>query len=97
MSYALVTDGTIDRVGTLPKSARRLDSGQWVLGLRDASTELQEACGWFEVFNTDQPADTDTTTHDRSIELVDGTPTVVWTERDKTDDELNPPDRKSVV
>lgn len=91
MSFALVTDDTIQRIGPAPKSARRLDNGAWVLGLRDASAELQQACGWYEITDTAQPADTDTTTHDRSVDLVAGVPTVVWTERDKTADELNPP------
>ena len=89
--YAFVTDSVIRRTGQLPRSARRLDTNQWVLGLSKADTATQEACGWYEVTEVSKPADTDTTTHDRSIELVDGTPTVVWTERDKTEDELNPP------
>lgn len=91
MSYANVTHDTIQKVGTLPKSARRLDNDAWVLGLRDADTATQQATGWFEVTDTARPDDTDTTTHDRSIELVASVPTVVWTERDKTADELNPP------
>lgn len=91
MSYALVTDDTIQRTGQLPRSARRLDNDAWVMGLANASTEAQQACGWYEVTDTAKPDDTDTTTHDRSIELVGGVPTVVWTERDKTEDELNPP------
>lgn len=91
MSYALVIDDTIQKVGALPKSARRLDNQAWVMGLPDADTATQQATGWFEVVDTTRPDDTATTTHDRSIELVGGVPTVVWTERDKTEDELNPP------
>ena len=89
MSFAHVTDGTIDRTGPLPKAARRLDTQDWVLGLRNASVADQQATGWHEIVKVDQPADTDTTTHDRTIELVDGTPTVVWTERDLTQDEID--------
>ena len=92
MSYVLVTDDTIQSIGGLPRSARRLDNDAWVMGLANASTEAQQACGWYEVADTDRPDDTATTTFDRSIELVEGVPTVVWTERDKTDDELNPPE-----
>lgn len=88
--YAQINDDTVT-VGILPESARRLDTGAWVLGLRDADAATQQACGWFAVVDTERPADTDTTTHDSSVELVDGVPTVVWTERAKTDDELNPP------
>ena len=88
MSYAYVTSNTVNaEAGRVPVAARRLDTGQWVLGLRDASVELQEACGWFAVTDTPRPADTDTDTHDRSVELIPG-PTVVWTERPWTPDEL---------
>lgn len=89
MSYALVIDGTIEAVGGLPRSARRLDNDAWVMGLASAPVAEREACGWFAITSTDRPAGTDTTTHDRSVELVDGTPTVVWTERDLTADELS--------
>ena len=85
--YAFVVDGTVQAVGRLPVAARRLDTGQWVLGLADAPVELQEACGWYQVADTPRPDDTATTTHGRTVELVDGTPTVVWTERALTDDE----------
>lgn len=89
MTYAQVTDNTITTIqGRLPKAARRLDDGNWVLGLADATPDLVEACGWHEVVDTVRPDDTDTTAHDRSIELVDGTPTVVWAERVKTADEV---------
>jgi hypothetical protein len=88
MSYALVDDGTIEAEGALPQSARRLDTGQWVMGLRDAPVELQEATGWFEVTDVDKPADTATHTYDRSITLVAGVPTVTWTQRLKTAEEV---------
>ena len=87
----------IQRTGQLPRSARRLDTNQWVMGLATAPVDAQQACGWYEIVTTDKPDDTDTTTHDRSIELVNGVPTIVWTERDKTADELNPaPTREEV-
>lgn len=88
MTYALVTDNTIQSIGRLPNSARRLDNGAWVMGLADATQELREATGWYEVVDANRPADTATTTYGRSVELVDGAPTVVWTERDKTPEEL---------
>jgi hypothetical protein len=84
MSYALVNGTTIVTEGSLPASARRLDSGAWVLGLRDAQVELQRACGWFEVVDVSRPADTATHTYDRTLALVDGSPTVTWTQRAKT-------------
>jgi hypothetical protein len=88
MSYAYVTSGTIQAVGGIPTAARRLDTGQWVLGLPDAPVDTQQACGWFAVVDTPRPADTDTTTHDRSVELVAAVPTVVWAARPWTVDEL---------
>jgi len=89
MTFARIIDTTIDTIGRLPDSARRLDNDRWVLGLRTAPAELQQVCGWYEIADTERPADTPTTTHDRSVELVAGTPTVVWTERAKTDQELS--------
>jgi hypothetical protein len=89
MSYALVDDGTIEAEGALPQSARRLDTGQWVMGLRTAPVELREATGWFEVVDVARPADTETDTYDRTLELVGGVPTVVWVQRPKTQAEID--------
>jgi hypothetical protein len=88
MSYALVIDGTIEAEGPLPSSARRLDTGAWVMGLATAPVELQQATGWYEVTDTPRPADTATDTFDRTLELVGTTPTVVWVQRPKTAEEL---------
>lgn len=87
MTYALVTDNTIRSIGPLPKVAQRLDDGTW-RKLADDTTE-QQRCGYHEVVDIPRPDDTTTTTHDYSVELVDGTPTVVWTPRPKTADELS--------
>jgi hypothetical protein len=89
MTYALVVGDTIQSLGPLPRSARRLDTGQWVMGLKDAALEQQQACGYFEVVRVAQPADTPTTTHDRSVTLVAGVPTETWTERPKTQAEID--------
>jgi hypothetical protein len=89
MAYALVDNGQIESVGPLPVAARRQDTSEWVMGLRDAPVDLQQATGWYEVVDTARPADTPTTTHDRTVELAAGTPTVVWTERNKTQTELD--------
>jgi hypothetical protein len=72
MTYALVDGDTIESEhGSLPESARRLDTGDWVLGLREYGTvEQQQACGYFEVVDTPRPADTATDTYVRSLELV---------------------------
>jgi hypothetical protein len=89
VTYAQVTTNTITtESGLPPQSARRLDTGQWVLGLRDAPVSLQQACGWFAVTENVRPADTPTTTYDRSLTLVANVPTVTWTARPKTADEI---------
>jgi hypothetical protein len=90
MTYALVDGDTIESEhGSLPESARRLDTGDWVLGLREYGTvEQQQACGYFEVVDTPRPADTATDTYVRSLELVAGIPTETWTARPWTAEEL---------
>lgn len=82
--YALVIDNTIEAVqGRLPRGADA--DGQWI----EPVTEQNAAsCGWLPVVDVPRPADTDTDTHDRTVELVNGTPTVVWTARPWTPDEL---------
>jgi hypothetical protein len=87
--YALVTNGTVtDTRGNLPDSARNLETGDMVVGLRAYATVAeQQACGWFEVVDAVRPADTDTHTHDRTVVLVNGTPTVQWVQREWTADE----------
>ena len=52
------------------------------------STAEAAACGWFPVVDVARPADTATTTHDRSVELVATVPTVVWTSRPWSTEEL---------
>ena len=86
--YAQVTANTITATqGRVPVAARRLDTSQWVLGLRDADTTLQEACGWFAVADVTRPADTATERYVRSIDLVGGVATMVWTAVAKTVEE----------
>jgi hypothetical protein len=83
MTYAQVTNGTITTVGRLPRGADA--NGQWIEPLTADNAAL---CGWFPVTDVARPAHTPTTTYDRSVALVNGTPTVVWTQRPKTADEL---------
>lgn len=88
--YAQIIDGTITATRrTLPDTARRLDSGDTVLGFPSADADTVAACGWFEVVETaDPPYDNTTQRRDRTIEVVDGRPVVVWTVSDLTPDEL---------
>ncbi len=88
MSYALVKGGQV--------TERR--PGRYETKVSDGATlsppdggwtdELAALCGFLPVTDTTQPPDTATTTHDRSVELIEGTPTVVWVERPKTQTEL---------
>ena len=87
MMYALVENDTIvdGTVGALP-DVWNDGTRDWDLRPMDAA-QLSEL-GWYEVVTTERPPDTDTTTHDYSVDLVGGTPTEVWTERPKTPDEV---------
>lgn len=85
-TYALVTDGIIDHPYRVP-SVLRTDDRDY--DLRSLDPDLLAVHGIYEVVQVARPADTDTTTHDRTVELVDGVPTVVWTQRAKTQAELD--------
>lgn len=87
--FALVVDGDVVAVAdTLPNAARVAGSRAWVRDLVHASTEVRASCGWHTVTATPRPPSTAATTHDRTVELVDGVPTVVWVERQWTSGEL---------
>jgi hypothetical protein len=43
--------------------------------------------GWLPIATSEQPPNTDTTTYDYSLELIDGVPTEVWIERPITPEE----------
>lgn len=86
--YAFVQNDTIEAVGGLPRSARRLDTQEWVMGLASAPVGLQQACGWYEVVDATRPADDATTTYDRSVTWDGKTVAVTWTARPKTALEL---------
>jgi hypothetical protein len=80
--YAIVVDDVIVRTGSRPKSYRNHT------GLQYATDEQLAAIGILPVVDTERPADTETHAVERSVELVAGVPTVVWTPRPWTADEL---------
>lgn len=86
--YVHVVNNTIEAGSErelLPGSDRRLDTGQWVMGLPAATVADQQACGWFQVTLNPQPADTSTTRYTSyTVQLVGGFPTQVWTPVTKT-------------
>jgi hypothetical protein len=83
-SYALVIANVIQSEGPLPLSARRLTDQAWVMGLATAPVELVEACGYFPVVTVARPADTATHKQVRSLAMLAGAPTEVWTATPKT-------------
>ncbi len=85
-TYALIQNEAIQQIGPLPKI---WNDGTRYWDLRDPSQVDLTALGWLEVVQVARPADTATTTFDRSVTLVDGSPTETWTERDKTQAELD--------
>lgn len=88
--YVHTTDNTTydEQVGALPSQAPRLDDPtKIVLGLPYADVATQEACGWYAVTDTPQPTPAAGDTVDRSIQNVNSTWTVVWTERPMTTQE----------
>jgi hypothetical protein len=93
MSYAHVTDDTIDYVGALPEIWND-GTRDWDLRPDDITPEQLAEIGWYEVVRVQRPPDTETTTHDESVTLVDGVPTQTWTEREWTTEELEVQDRE---
>lgn len=47
MIHTHIADGQPPTVGSIPKSGRRLDTGQTISNLDQADTETQKACGWY--------------------------------------------------
>lgn len=84
--YAHVTEGVVDQVGGLPRLVFQ-DGRWWDLRTLDPAT-LAEV-GWYEVAMTERPPDTATTTWEDTYTFDAGTVTQVWTERDKTQQELD--------
>jgi hypothetical protein len=84
VNNAIVPDTLTNR---LPLAARRLDNGDWVLGLRDADSVKQQSTGWYEVVETNSPVVTETQRAESTIELVNNVPTRVWTIRAETAEE----------
>lgn len=88
MSYCLVLNSMIQTESGLPFSSRRLSDGAVINDLRNLSVAVQQSCGWYQVADVAQPADTATHTTTRTLTLVGQTPTVTWVSRLKTAQEL---------
>jgi hypothetical protein len=88
MTYAFVSEGTVTEPVTVPSSARRLDTEQWVLGLPGAPSDVQEACGYYQVDETTPTVATPTHVPVRTVALVAGRPAEQWSLRARTTAEL---------
>lgn len=85
--YAHVAGSTVDTVSNLPRLY--FDGTMWHDWRGPGPWRTQpSSAGWFPVATTQRPVDTDTTTHDESVALVDGLPVQTWTPRPWTADEL---------
>ena len=84
-NYVLVQNNEIIEDGPVPPVWNDGERDWDMRGMSD--TELA-GLGWYKVIEVPQPVNTETTTFDYSIELVDSVPTEVWTERDKTAQEI---------
>ena len=85
MTYCLVQNDTIvEGPGPLPPV---WNDGERDWDLRPMSDAELAELGWYEVTTVPRPPDTADTTWDYTVEVVDGAPTEVWTERPKTPDE----------
>ena len=80
-----------------PPTEGTLHDGRTVSGIQPDDLALLAECGWHPVTPTPRPDDTDTTTHDRTVTEIDGTWTVTWTKRDRTADEMAPPEPDRVA
>lgn len=104
MSYARVLNDAdlgaeyIAEIGDPPETIGPEDitSGGrwWDLRIHDYDvptweTEILSPHGWLPVVTAQRPVDTDTTTHDYSLEVISGLPTEVWTARPWTQAELD--------
>ena len=84
ITYARKLDG-INWRDDQPPAIHRAPDRDW--DLRDRDPALLAALGWLPVTTTERPADTDTTTTDRSLGSGE-TPVEVWTPRPWTVEEL---------
>jgi hypothetical protein len=85
MTYALVRNDIIEQVGP-PRLW--FDGLRW-WDFRNATESYYNEAGWQLVVETTRPDDTATHTSDRTVELINDVPTVVWVVRPLSVDELS--------
>jgi hypothetical protein len=86
MSYAKIeTDGTVTHPYRVP-DILKTDTNHY--DLRSLDPKLLAIHGIYEVIETVKPTDDAAMVAERSVAIVEGKPTAVWTERDKTTAEV---------
>lgn len=86
--HAFVKDGQILAVGvSIPREAMTLDGEEMIFNLRTQPEAVQRSCGYWEIVETTPPTVSDTQRADRSVNMVGGVPTEVWTVRNETTEE----------
>lgn len=94
MSVAYVVGGQILEYDIpYPQRWRRLTDGQEV-AVRDGTEADRQACGFFAITLVPRPTTAVDERADRTVEMVNGTPTEVWTVRDETAQEFQDRHRK---
>ncbi len=89
VTYALVIGNVLTNRGP-GRIEQKLSDGRFLSPPEGGWTDaLAALCGFVPIVNTARPADTATTTYDRTVALVNSAPTVVWTARPKTQAELD--------
>lgn len=93
MTYAFYSDSEFKKVNRLPESARKLVDGEpigdWVMALPKASPELQEACGYYKIKDTQKPNIRNGVERlERNLSLVGGVPTWEYEVKHMTTPEL---------
>lgn len=88
--YALVKEGEIFVISSsIPPTATSLATGE-VITPTDGiwTTEQAIECGWYTVIENIQPTPQPGIAYENSHQVIDGVPTLVWTERPMIPEEL---------
>ena len=87
--YAQVEYGDVRVMGPMPDSAQDAETGEWITPPDGVWTEeLIAQTAYLPVVETPRPPDTETTTYDYSLVVTEDEIVETWTERPKTEGEL---------
>lgn len=90
MYYSFVINGVpVTPFASLPVSAHRLDNGEYVRDLRNATDDVKRQCGYYRVIESAAPALPEGQTADSVLQMVNGEPTQTWVQRPETTEEVS--------